>query len=77
MFRLELRFQNLIVKEYYLEDGDLRFVGRDPYGHIVIDDPSVSRNHAVIGRLGDTVFVWDEGSKHGTTKGMRNSLYLP
>jgi pSer/pThr/pTyr-binding forkhead associated (FHA) protein len=66
MFRLELRFQHLTVKEYYLKDGDIRFVGRDPYSHIVVDDPDVSRNHAVIARLGDTVFLWDEGSKHGT-----------
>ncbi|NTU48643.1 MAG: FHA domain-containing protein [Syntrophobacteraceae bacterium] len=67
MFKLELRFQNLTVKEYRLRDGDIRFVGRDPYSHIVIDDPDVSRNHAVIARLGDTVFLWDEGSKHGIT----------
>jgi FHA domain/PilZ domain len=66
MFRLELKFQNLTIKEYYLKDGDIRFVGRDPYSHIVVDDPDVSRSHAVVARAGDTVFLWDEGSKHGT-----------
>jgi FHA domain/PilZ domain len=66
MFRLELRCQNLTIKEYYLKDGDVRFVGRDPYSHIVVDDLDVSRNHAVVARAGDTVFLWDEGSKHGT-----------
>lgn len=66
MFRLELRFKNLTIREYYVKDGDIRFIGRDPYSHIVVDDPDVSRNHAVLARLGDTVFLWDEGSKHGT-----------
>jgi pSer/pThr/pTyr-binding forkhead associated (FHA) protein len=66
MFKLELRFENLTVKEYHLKEGEVRFVGRDPYSHIVIDDPDVSRNHAVVARSGDTVFLWDEGSKHGT-----------
>ena len=33
---------------------------------MVIDDPDVSWNHAVVARSGDTVFLWDEGSKHGT-----------
>ena len=32
----------------------------------MIDDPQVSRRHACIGQLGDKLFVWDEGSKHGT-----------
>jgi len=65
MFKVELRFQNLTIKEYYLKDGDIRFVGRDPYSHMVVDDPDVSWNHAVVARSGDTVFLWDEGSKHG------------
>jgi pSer/pThr/pTyr-binding forkhead associated (FHA) protein len=66
MFKLELRFQNLIVREYRFEDGDLRAVGRDPANHIVIDDPGVSRNHACIVCLKNKLFIWDEGSKHGT-----------
>ena len=66
MFKLELRFQNLVVKEYRFEDGDLREVGRDPANHIVIDDPAVSRNHACIVCLKNQLFIWDEDSKHGT-----------
>jgi pSer/pThr/pTyr-binding forkhead associated (FHA) protein len=66
VFRLELRFQHLIVREYRLEAGDLRAVGRDPVNHIVIDDPGVSRNHACIACLEDQLFIWDEDSKHGT-----------
>jgi pSer/pThr/pTyr-binding forkhead associated (FHA) protein len=66
MFKLELRFQNLIVREYRFEDGDLRAVGRDPANHIVIDDRTVSRNHACLVCLKNKLFIWDEGSKHGT-----------
>ena len=66
MFRLELRCQNLIVKEYRLDFGDLRAVGRDPSNHIVINDPTVSRNHACIVCSENKLFIWDEGSRHGT-----------
>jgi hypothetical protein len=50
MFPFELRFQNLTIQEYYLKDGDIRFVGRDPYSHIVVDGSDVARNHAVVAR---------------------------
>lgn len=66
MFRLGLRCRNLIVREYRLEAGDLRAVGRDPATHIVIDDPVVSRNHACIVCLENQLLIWDEGSRHGT-----------
>jgi pSer/pThr/pTyr-binding forkhead associated (FHA) protein len=66
MFKLKLRFQDLTIREYYLNDQDIRLIGRDPYSHIVVDNPDVSWNHAVVARLGDTVFLWDEGSKNGT-----------
>ena len=32
----------------------------------MIDDPVVSRNHACIVCLENQLFIWDEGSKHGT-----------
>ena len=66
MFKLELRFQHLIVREYRLEAEDLRAVGRDPANHLVIDDPVVSRNHACLVCLENQLFIWDEGSRHGT-----------
>ena len=66
MFRLELKLQNLTVKEYRLQDGDTRFVGRAPENHIVVDDLGVSRNHACISQMDHQLFIWDEGSKHGT-----------
>lgn len=66
MFRLELRFQNLTLKEYILQDGVVRIIGRDPACHIVIEDPEISRKHACIIQVGNRLFIWDEGSKHGT-----------
>ena len=66
MYRLELRFQNLTLREYILRDGDVRFIGRDPASHIVINDPEISRKHATINLMGNRLFVWDKGSKHGT-----------
>ena len=66
MFKLELQFCNATIREYTLRNGEVRFVGRSPENHIVLDDPHVSRRHAGITRLGDQLFVWDEGSKSGT-----------
>lgn len=66
MFRLELRIKNLLIREYRINDGDMRLIGRDTANHIVVDEPEVSRNHAGIVRLGNHLFIWDEGSTHGT-----------
>ena len=66
MFRLELKYQNLTVREYIFQDGDTRLIGRAPENHIVIDDPGISRNHACLEQLGDQLFICDRGSKHGT-----------
>jgi len=41
MFRVELKFQNITIREYRLQEGDRRLIGRDPENHIVIDDPGV------------------------------------
>ena len=66
MFRLELKYQNLTVREYRFRDGDIRFIGRAQDNHIVIDDPGVSRNHCFMIQIGDELFVGDRGSKHMT-----------
>ena len=66
MYRLELKYQNLTVKEYRLQDGDIRFIGRAPDNHIVIDDPGVSRNHCFIIQIADELLLGDRGSKHMT-----------
>jgi len=66
MFRLELKYQNLTVREYRLQNEDIRFIGRAPENHIVIDDPGVSRHHCFMIQIGDELFVGDRGSKHMT-----------
>lgn len=66
MFRLELKYHNVTIREYRLQDGDIRFIGRAPENHIVIDDPGVSRNHSFIIQIGNELFVGDRASKHNT-----------
>jgi pSer/pThr/pTyr-binding forkhead associated (FHA) protein len=66
MFRLELKYQNLTVIEYRLQDGDIRFIGRAPDNHIVIEDPGVSRNHCFIIQMDNELLLGDRGSKHMT-----------
>ena len=41
-------------------------LGRDPRSNIFLDDVTVSRNHAVIERVGDDYEVRDAGSLNGT-----------
>ena len=41
-------------------------IGRHPDANIFLDDVTVSRNHAVVVREGDTWVIVDEGSLNGT-----------
>jgi FHA domain/M penetrans paralogue family 26 len=41
-------------------------IGRDANNDIVLNDPSVSRNHAELNIQGNTVFIRDTGSANGT-----------
>jgi pSer/pThr/pTyr-binding forkhead associated (FHA) protein len=41
-------------------------IGRSPYCTLVLEDPSVSRVHASLQRLGDHCRLKDLGSKNGT-----------
>jgi pSer/pThr/pTyr-binding forkhead associated (FHA) protein len=66
MFKLELKFQNITLREYSLQDGTTLSIGRDPKNDIVLDDPSISHDHAYIEREGNNVFLWDKGSRRGT-----------
>jgi len=50
---------------YYRVSGAMR-VGRSPESDIVLADPSVSRNHALIDVLAGTLIVRDAGSTNGT-----------
>jgi pSer/pThr/pTyr-binding forkhead associated (FHA) protein len=46
-------------------DGDLMHIGRSPASHIVLDDASVSRRHALIARRGDRTVILDDRSRNG------------
>jgi sigma-B regulation protein RsbU (phosphoserine phosphatase) len=47
-------------------DRDSSLIGRSPNQDIVLNDPCVSRHHAVIVREGNTYTVVDQNSTHGT-----------
>jgi pSer/pThr/pTyr-binding forkhead associated (FHA) protein len=67
MFKLELKLQDLTIKEYSLQDGDSLSIGRLSSNDIVIKEKSVSREHANIARQNNTLTVWDLGSTNGTS----------
>lgn len=54
-----------IGERFYIESEQLT-VGRDPQSGIFLNDVTVSREHAVIRRVGGTVSVEDSGSLNGT-----------
>jgi pSer/pThr/pTyr-binding forkhead associated (FHA) protein len=66
MFKLELKLQNLVLKEYVLSDGATLKIGRHSENDIVLKDMSVSRHHATIEARGHRLFVRDARSKNGT-----------
>ncbi len=47
-------------------DRDATSIGRAPNQNVVLNDPCVSRQHAVILREGDTYTIVDQKSTHGT-----------
>jgi len=49
-----------------ISHGDSRVVGRTPECHVSINNPSVSREHAIVCYGDDGVTVEDRNSKHGT-----------
>jgi pSer/pThr/pTyr-binding forkhead associated (FHA) protein len=66
MFKAELRFQNLTLKEYIFPEKATVTVGRHPQNDIVLDDTTVSRHHACFVKDGSGFTVTDKGSKNGT-----------
>ena len=66
MVRLDLRLDELVIKEYRLEDGDTLTIGRQLDNQIAVVHPTVSRRHACIARKGEDVVLWDAGSRNGT-----------
>jgi pSer/pThr/pTyr-binding forkhead associated (FHA) protein len=66
MFRAELKFQNLRLKEYIFPERTKVTVGRHRKNDIVLSDHTVSRHHGRFLRDGSDLIVTDEGSKNGT-----------
>lgn len=52
--------------ETYVLRDDRVTIGRHPDARVFLDDVTVSRNHAVVVREGDTWAIEDEGSLNGT-----------
>jgi pSer/pThr/pTyr-binding forkhead associated (FHA) protein len=46
--------------------GDVIVIGRSPLNHIVIDHPTVSAQHAILARVGDSYRLKDLHSTSGT-----------
>jgi pSer/pThr/pTyr-binding forkhead associated (FHA) protein len=45
--------------------ADVMHIGRSPAADIVLDDPSVSRRHAVVARRGERTVILDDRSLNG------------
>ena len=65
MYKLELKLQNLTLKEYALANGAKLAIGRHPASEIVLDDMAVSRHHATLEVQGQKLLVFDHRSKNG------------
>jgi pSer/pThr/pTyr-binding forkhead associated (FHA) protein len=52
--------------ETFALDHDKSTIGRNPDAEVFLDDVTVSRNHAMLVRRGDGVYVDDLGSLNGT-----------
>ncbi len=46
-------------------DREIMHIGRSPSSEIVLDDASVSRRHALIGRRGERTMIFDDRSRNG------------
>jgi len=46
--------------------GEVITIGRVPLNHVVIDNPTVSAQHTILARLGDSYRLKDLGSTNGT-----------
>ena len=73
MAKLVLSAGGSVVFQCFVDKGRLS-VGRDPTNQIVIDDPSVSREHAAIVAVGNDHILEDLASANGTfVNGKRRS----
>lgn len=65
MAKLVLSSGGTVLNQYFIDQARLR-IGRDPGNDIVIDDPAVSREQAVIATVGNDQIVEDLDSSNGT-----------
>ena len=65
MAKLVLSAGGTIVHQRFVDDVRLT-VGREPHNDIVVDDPSVSRDHAAITPVGNDHILEDLRSANGT-----------
>jgi pSer/pThr/pTyr-binding forkhead associated (FHA) protein len=73
VFLLEIGSNGRRLKTIRLKNGE-NFLGRSPQCEIEIDDPSISRRHAVLTIDADKVFVKDLGSRNHTFVGKQTAV---
>jgi pSer/pThr/pTyr-binding forkhead associated (FHA) protein len=73
VFLLELNSKGRRLKTVELNNGE-NFLGRSPQCEIEIDEPSISRRHAVLTIKADKVFVKDLGSRNHTFVGKQTAV---
>jgi pSer/pThr/pTyr-binding forkhead associated (FHA) protein len=66
MIILELRFHDLVLREYTLKEGGRLTIGRHPDNDIAPKDVAVSKHHAIFERKGEKLIVLDKESRNGT-----------
>ena len=64
MARLVLNCEEVDLGTHEL--GDIVSIGRDPSNHIVIDHPTVSAQHTVLLKVGNSYWLKDLNSTNGT-----------
>jgi len=73
VFLLEMSSNGRRIKTAQLKNGE-NFLGRSPQCEIEIDDPSISRRHAVLTVNAGKVFVKDLGSRNHTFVGKQTAV---
>lgn len=65
MAKLIMKFNDVVIDQIVLKQGDMN-IGRKPGSDIVLDNLSVSGNHASIFTIGEDSFIQDLNSTNGT-----------
>ena len=65
MAKLIIKFEDVVIDQVVLKQGDMS-IGRRPGSDIVLDNLSVSGNHASLFTIGEDSFIQDLNSTNGT-----------